>query len=120
MSVPLYFDHNVDIANISGLRGRGVDVLTAQEDGTTTLDDEPLLMRASELGRVLVSNDKDFSAITAQWLRDGKHFTGIVRTRQEGISIGSMIHDLEIIASIMEPDEMVDQVMYAPFPPRRR
>jgi hypothetical protein len=94
-------------------------VLTAREDGTTTLDDELLLERATVLGRVLVSNDKDFSAITTRRLRDGQHFAGIVRSRQEGISIGAMIHDLEIIASVMEPDEMVDQIMFAPFPPRR-
>jgi predicted nuclease of predicted toxin-antitoxin system len=119
VSVPLYFDHNVDLAIVAGLRRRGVDVLTAREDGAHTTDDEILLERATALGRVLVSNDKDFSAITARWYREGRHFTGLIRTRQENISIGMMIDDLEIIAGIMEPGEMIDQIEYVPFPPGR-
>jgi hypothetical protein len=116
MSVPFYFDHNVDLAIVAGLRLRGVDVLTAREDGRDTLDDERLLERATALGRVLVSNDKDFSAITARWRRQGRHFAGLVRAKQEGVSIGVMIHDLEIIAKVMEPEDMVDQTEYVPFP----
>ena len=38
----------------TALRLRSVDVLTAQEDGAATLDDDRLLQRATELGRILV------------------------------------------------------------------
>jgi len=41
------------------LRLREIDVLTAQEDGSTELDDGRLLNHAAELGRVLVSQDED-------------------------------------------------------------
>jgi Domain of unknown function (DUF5615) len=59
MSVSLYFDVHVPYAITFGLRLRGVDVLTSQEDGTREVDDDVLLDRATALGRVLFSQDKD-------------------------------------------------------------
>ena len=53
MSVRLYMDVHVRRAVTAGLRLRGVDVLTAQEDGNRELLDPELLDRATELGRVL-------------------------------------------------------------------
>ena len=42
-----------------GVRRRGCDVLTAQEDGRGGVDDPPLLDRAEELGRVMFSRDDE-------------------------------------------------------------
>lgn len=61
MSVQLYMDHHVPAAITQGLRSRGVDVLTSYEDGTAEFDDPPVLARATELGRVVFSQDADFS-----------------------------------------------------------
>ncbi len=55
MSVKLYMDVHVRRAVTDGLRLRGVDVLTALEDGAAELEDPALLDRATELGRVLFS-----------------------------------------------------------------
>lgn len=55
----LYMDVHVPYAVTTGLRLRGVDVLTAQEDGASELDDPALLDRATELGRVLYTQDDD-------------------------------------------------------------
>lgn len=52
-------DENVPRAITGGLRLRGVDVLTVQEDGRRGLDDPRVLDRATELGRVLFSQDED-------------------------------------------------------------
>ena len=52
-------DHHIHAAITEGLRQRGVDVLTAHEDGAAQLDDEELLARATQLGRVLFSQDED-------------------------------------------------------------
>ena len=62
MSVSLYMDVHVRRAVTEGLRLRSVDVLTAQEDGTTLLEDSELLNRATALGRVLFTQDKTFLA----------------------------------------------------------
>ena len=53
--VRLYMDHHVPSAITEGLRRRGVDVLTAADDESATLDDESLLDRATALDRVLFS-----------------------------------------------------------------
>lgn len=53
MSVRLYMDVHVRQAVTNGLRLRGIDVITAQEDGATMFDDAELLDRASQLRRVL-------------------------------------------------------------------
>jgi hypothetical protein len=50
-------DVHVPAAITRGLLLREVDVLTAQLDGTTRLEDPELLDRATELGRVLFSQD---------------------------------------------------------------
>ena len=59
MSVRLYIDVHVRRAVTDGLRLRGVDVLTAQEDGAAEFEDDALLERASGLRRVLFSQDDD-------------------------------------------------------------
>lgn len=62
----LYTDVHVNLAITKGLRMRGIDVLTAQEDGARELDDEPLLGRAASLGRVLFTQDEDLLAIASE------------------------------------------------------
>ena len=52
-------DVHVRRAVTAALRLRSIDVLTAQEDGSAEFADEVLLKRATELGRVLVSQDED-------------------------------------------------------------
>jgi len=63
-----------------GLRCRAVAVLTAQEDGTARWDDGDLLSRASELNRVLFSQDEDLLAEAALRQREGRHFAGVSRS----------------------------------------
>ncbi|HXT22114.1 MAG TPA: DUF5615 family PIN-like protein [Thermoanaerobaculia bacterium] len=55
----LYLDHNVRGVVARLLRLRGIDVVTAFEDGHHEMADDLLLDRAGELGRVFVSHDRD-------------------------------------------------------------
>ena len=59
------------------LRRRGVDVLTAIEDGAATLEDDQLLARASELGRVLFTQDIRFKALAPRLATSGESFWGV-------------------------------------------
>ena len=59
MSLSLYMDVHVPRAITEGLRLRGVDVLTAQEDGAGEATDGDLLDRATAVGRLLFSMDAD-------------------------------------------------------------
>lgn len=86
--VSLYMDHHVPAAVAAGLRKRGVEVVRAEEDGSAMLDDEPLLDRATALGRVLFSQDEDLLAVANQRLQTGRDFAGLVYAHQLAISVG--------------------------------
>lgn len=75
---PLYLDVHVPAAIAVQLRRRGVDVLTAQEDGTTELLDSDLLARSTSLGRVLFTQDIRFGALAEEWQRLGRPFGGLI------------------------------------------
>ena len=112
MSVELYMDHYVDTAVTEGIRLSGVDVLTCRR---CPWDDERLLERATQLGRVLFSQDNDLLAIAHRWQRTNRSFAGLVYGHQLDLSIGQAIRDLELIASVYDPDDMRDRVEYLPL-----
>lgn len=105
MSVAFYMDQHIHGAVVRGLRQRGIDCLTAEEDGNADLDDEPLLERATSLGRCFVTQDADFFAIAERFWAANREFAGIVYSEQMRITIGQMIRDLELIATVLEPAE---------------
>lgn len=115
MSVSLYMDVHVPFAITSGLRLRGVDVLTAQEDGATRLDDDKLLDRAAALERVIFTRDADF--LREAKLRQQKEiaFIGVVYAHQLEVSIGRCVEDLELIANVYEPDDIANRVEFLPL-----
>jgi hypothetical protein len=115
MSLPLYFDVHVPYAITFGLRLRGIDVLTSQEDGTREVDDDVLLNRATALGRILFSQDKDLLREAQKRQQIGEAFGGVIYAPQLGVSIGQCIDDLELIAQCSEPDEWLNRVDYLPL-----
>lgn len=98
-----------------GLRARDVDVLTAQEDGTRRVSDPALLDRATDLGRVLFSQDEDLLAEAARRQRAGIPFAGVVFARQRKVSIGRCVADLEIIAKAGTLEDMAGVVQHLPL-----
>jgi hypothetical protein len=111
----LYMDHNVPGPITIGVRQCGIDVVTAEEDGITRLDDDLLLDRATSLGRVLFSQDKDLLAIAHQWQQAGHEFAGFAYAHQLRISIGQAVRDLDLLAKALEPDDMRNRVEYLPY-----
>jgi hypothetical protein len=53
-------DVHVPSAITEGLRRRGIDVLTSQDDGTREADDEVLLSRATNFDRLLFTQTRIF------------------------------------------------------------
>lgn len=108
-------DHHVPLAVTEGLRLRGVDVLTCNEDGTSDLDDAPLLERATELGRILFSQDADLLVVAKEWQESGREFAGLFYGHQLQLTIGQAVRDLEIAADILELNEIQNRVEYLPL-----
>lgn len=115
MSLRFYFDQHVPGPIRSGLRRGGIDVITAEDDASKNLDDELLLARATSLGRIMVSNDRDFLAITARWMHEGRHFAGLAFLTAQDISYSKAIEDLTLIAEVYSGEEMVDRIEYLPL-----
>lgn len=111
----LYLDENVHGAIRDGLRARGVDVITAREDGREATPDPEVLDRATELGRVLFSEDRDLLIEATRRQRAGVPFGGVVFARQRRVSVGVCIDDLELIAVAGEPEEFRDRVQFLPL-----
>jgi Domain of unknown function (DUF5615) len=115
MSVALYMDVHIPQAITDQLRRRGVDVLTAVEDGANQLPDEDLLERARVLRRVVFTHDTRFKARAEDWQRQGRPFAGLLFGRQVGATIGKYVADLELIAKATEPHEWENVVEHLPL-----
>ena len=115
LTLRLYMDHHVPSAVTQGLRLRGVDVLTCHEDGTSELDDASLLARATELGRVLFTQDADFLVAASEWQESGREFVGMLYGHQLQLTMGQAVRDLELAAEILERDDTRNRVEYLPL-----
>jgi len=115
LPVKFYMDVNAKGAITRGLRIRGVDVLTAQEDGQDETPDEELLDRAAELRRIIFTHYDDFLAEAQQRQKDGRYFTGVIYIHERDVRIGRCVDDLETIAYASGLEEYADQVKYLPL-----
>jgi hypothetical protein len=108
-------DHHVPRAITNGLRLRGVDVLTAHEDGANELSDPALLDRVEELGRVVFTQDDDLLTEATQRQRQGRSFSGVIYAHQLSISIGKCVRDLGVIPKVGEPVDMTGRTLFLPL-----
>lgn len=108
-------DVRIPAAVTLALKQKGVDVLTAQEDGAGRLEDGPLLERASSLNRVIFSQDSDLLAEANLRQRQGAAFAGVIYGHQLEVTIGQCIRDLEIIAKVGELEDLAGRVEFLPL-----
>jgi hypothetical protein len=115
MSVPFYFDHNMQAAVVTALRERGLDVLTTRDDGHDRHPDERVLDRALALKRVVVTHDQDFLELAALRIASATEFPGIIFCHLAKSSIGGLVADLDLIAEASTYDELLNQVVWVPL-----
>lgn len=115
MPLPLYTDVHVPAAITAGLRLRGIDVLTSQEDGSNRWTDDRLLQRSTALQRVFFSQDDDLLRLASRWLEEGIYFSGVVYAHQLSAGIGRLVQDLELVLTCMTREEMACRLFYLPL-----
>ncbi|MCI0439601.1 MAG: DUF5615 family PIN-like protein [Chloroflexi bacterium] len=115
MSIAFYMDQHVPRSITNGLRARGVDVLTAYEDGASELEDATLLDRATALRRVLFTRDRGFLVEGARRQKEGVSFAGIIYAHQLEVTVRTCIEDLELIAKVEEQDGLANEVVFLPL-----
>lgn len=67
MAIALYMDVHIPQAITDQLRRRGVDVLTAFDDEAQELPDDQLLLRVTQLNRILFTQDIRFRVLAETW-----------------------------------------------------
>lgn len=116
MAVPLYLDVHIARAIAEQLRVRGVDVLTAIEDGQSTTKDEQLLERCYAVHRRLIfTHDIRFRVLAEQWQAEQRDFAGMLFGPHLSGTIGHWVEDLEFIAKNFDPEEWVNQIAFLPL-----
>jgi hypothetical protein len=110
VAIALYMDVHIPQAITDQLRRRGLDVLTALDDEANELPDDQLLLRVTQLNRVLFTQDIRFHVLAETWQVEGKQFSGLIFGHQLGGTIGQFVKDLELIAKASEPDEWINIV----------
>jgi predicted nuclease of predicted toxin-antitoxin system len=111
----LYMDHHIPRAITVGLRMRGIDVVTAYEDNAHEFEDSDLLSRATELKRVLFSQDDDLLVEAQRRQHHGMSFYGVLFAQQGSVSIGQCVKDLELLSILGEEKDVENQVIYLPL-----
>ena len=77
--IAFYLDENVDQHIVDRLREHGITVVTAAEAGLLgEKDDNAHLRKATELGCVVITYDRDFGRINKEWIEKGVFHAGIV------------------------------------------
>lgn len=108
-------DVHIPIAITEGLRIRGIDVITAQEDDAREMGDSELLDRATSLSRLLVTSDADLLIEADRRQSLGISFAGIVYAHPLRVSIGRCIDDIELIAKTSSLNDYANRVEYLPL-----
>ena len=89
--------------------------MTAQEDGADRFPDPELLDRATQLEKVLFTQDVDFLVEAARRQEMGIYFTGIVFARQRKVTYARCLSDLEMISKVGELSQLASRVEYLPL-----
>src|SRR5258708_307525 len=100
-------DEHVPRVVTTGLRRRGVEVLTVQEAGLLGADDEQHLTVASQDGWVVFTQDADFLRLHAA----GYSHHGIVYAPHQA-GIGAIVRGLMLIYDVLSPEDMANHLEF--------
>ncbi len=87
--IKLYLDEDAQRTDlIQALRSRQIDVVTVSEVDLLGETDETHLLYAAEHGRVFFTfNRGDFFRLHTEWLKTGRHHSGIIVSDQVGTGL---------------------------------
>lgn len=115
MNVRYYMDMHIHGDATAELRRRGIDVLTAQEDGRHTASDPTLLDRATSLGRVFVTFDHHLLADAKRRQLQGIEFAGVAYSKPLRITVGQLIEQLMFLHDAGDAEYMMNRVEWLPI-----
>jgi hypothetical protein len=115
VKIRLYLDEDVMAGGlIPALRTRGVDIISVRDTHLEGATDQQQLEYTTKQGRVLYSfNVRDYMALHATFLEQGKSHAGIVLALQSRrYSVGEQTRRLLRLIAEKSAEEMRDQVVF--------
>ena len=107
----LYLDEHVPVAIASALAAHGVDCLTTQQAGNTTLSDEAQLAFATQAGRAIVTfNRRDFVALARRWQEEGRSHGGMILSRE--LPLPELLRRFRRFLHQHQSDDLTNQVQW--------
>ncbi len=106
--IRFHLDENVHHGVARGLRLRGIDVTTTTDAGLVEATDEGQFQFAVGEDRVFVTHDVDF--LRADFT--ARTHAGIIFVAKGARSVGEIVRSLVLLATIISPEEMRQQVEY--------
>lgn len=110
--IQLFLDENIDQDIVDPLRLYGITVVTTEEAGMKGERNDVLqLAKATELGCVLLTHDRDFieinEAVNDLWLIEGTTHAGIIYI-ERGRTIDRIVSELKRIHDEWSPEQMAN------------
>jgi len=108
VDIRYHLDEHIDAAVAAGLRLRGIDVTTTVEQGLDGASDSKQLAFARSEGRVLVTCDSDFLALSSS----GVPHAGIVFWPARHRRLGQVVVDLVLLWRVANAEDMTGHVEF--------
>jgi uncharacterized protein DUF5615 len=114
MEIRLYIDEDaMSRALVRGLRSRGIDVTTVNEEEMAGQGDTTQLEYALQKERVFYTfNVGDFCRLHREYLTRGKSHSGIIVVNRQRYTIGEQLRFLLNLAKTKSADEMRNQLVF--------
>ena len=100
--IRFYLDESLSPEIANQLRNSGIDIIR----GSLGASDAVHLERATDMGRVVCTEDRDFLKLAAR----GIEHAGIIKGVQDKHSIGDWVNYLRFVHSVCAPDDMRNNV----------
>lgn len=113
MALRLYVDECVDARVVSGLRRRGLDIVSAAEVGLLGHSDEEHLQKARALDRVILSRDQDFLILAHRCASEAIPFPGLIFIQTKG-TVGEVIRSVTLLAELLSPENIAGWIEWVP------
>ena len=107
--VAIQADEHIPYSIVKGLRARGVDIFSMEEEQLKSFPDEQLLEYCRSHGRVLLTNDRDFFILAQQ-----KDHGGIIYLTSQYHSIGEVIRAVLKLIDAHAEEEFIKAIFYVP------
>lgn len=113
MKINLFVDEDAMAKGLdTGLRARGIDVLTVGQANRRGLEDNEQLEFATSQGRVVYTrNTSDFYRLHTEWLAKGKTHAGIIFAQQR-YGIGEQLRRLLRLMRVRSSEDMIDNIEF--------